>query len=80
MRKSALRIAAVVCAVSIGFLLGRITKPTTVRAAGAASRIVRVQVSDAWAVIPGWGNGTATGISCIPAAAGGDCYVVLQGN
>jgi len=39
-----------------------------------------VQVTDA-AVVPGWGLGTATGISCTPGSAGSaDCYVVIQGN
>ena len=79
MGKVTFRVTAVILALVVGFYAGRMTKPATAKAA-AATRVVHVQVTDA-AVVPGWGLGTATGISCTPGSAGSaDCYVVIQGN
>jgi hypothetical protein len=79
MGKIAFRSSAVLLALAVAFYAGRMTKPVTARAA-SATRIVHVQVSDS-AAVPGWGTGTATGISCIAGSGGSaDCYVVIQGN
>lgn len=73
------KMAVIVIAVMVGVVIGRLSKPPSAKAA-AASRIVHIQVNDSSAAIPGWGLGTATGISCIRGEDGADCYVVLQGN
>jgi hypothetical protein len=79
MRKIAFRSGTVLLALVVAFYAGRMTKPVTASAA-SATRIVHVQVSDS-AAVPGWGTGTATGISCIAGSGGNaDCYVVIQGN
>jgi hypothetical protein len=79
MGKISCRIGAVLLALVVGFYAGQTTKPATAKAA-AATRVVHVQVSDS-APVPGWGFGTATGISCIAGSGGNaDCYVVIQGN
>jgi hypothetical protein len=79
MRKLTVRCIVLLSVLTVGFAMGRLTKPPSVKASTGATRVVHVQVSDS-TTVPGWGTGTATGISCLPAQTGADCYVILQGN
>jgi len=88
-----LRIAALFCAVVIGFCIGRMVQPIPVRASRIGpigeSRVVHVHVKETGdAKIPppeiaGFASGTPIALSCTENEnGGGDCYVLmqLQGN
>jgi hypothetical protein len=86
MKTNAARFAAFLIVLAIGFCLGRMTNPPTVKAGKGPivkSRIVHVRAKDSGdSLIPppeGWVEGvdpgTPVSLSCTPS---GDCYVLLN--
>jgi hypothetical protein len=72
-----LKYGIVICGLmTIAFCAGRFSHPASVKAS-SVPRIVHVEVSGDWAVVPGSDYGTPVSVSC---AGNGDCYVLMQGK